>query len=59
MSLKVFHIFFILVSITLTIGFGVFSIQSGTFLLWGSASLLASVLLVFYLFWFLRKAKSL
>ena len=64
MSLKAFHIFFIVVSTWLSIGFGAWAIrdftQSGSLLNLGMgvASFLASVLLVWYGIWFLRKLKN-
>ena len=57
MSLKAFHIFFILVSIVLAIGFGFWA---RTVYFWMStASFIAGALLVVYLFWFLAKLKNL
>ena len=63
MSLKAFHIFFIVVSIALCVGFGVWSTQnfarSGSWveLALGVGSFIASGALVWYGVWFLRKLK--
>jgi hypothetical protein len=64
MSLKAFHIFFIVVSTWLGVGFGVWAIhdftQSGSrlFLFLGVASFLGSIFLVWYGIRFLRKLKD-
>ncbi len=64
MSLKAFHIFFIVVSTWLCIGFGVWGTRdfnhTGNLvhLALGVGSFLASVLLVWYGIWFLRKLKN-
>ena len=64
MSLKTFHIFFIFTSICLTILFGAWQIraasQTRSPLDWaaGLLSLGASLALVFYLIWFVRKIKA-
>ena len=63
MSLKAFHIFFIVVSIATTVGFGVWATrdfaQTGSWvnLTLGTGSFVASVLLAVYGVWFLRKLK--
>ena len=63
MSLKAFHIFFIIVSTALAVGFGVWATldfaASGSWvnLSMGVGSFLASILLVWYGVWFLRKLK--
>jgi hypothetical protein len=63
-SLKAFHIFFIVVSIALCVGFGVWATQdfarSGSWvqLMLGVGSFIASVGLVWYGVWFLRKLKG-
>ena len=63
MSLKAFHIFFIVMSIAIAVGFGVWATldfaQSGSWvhLSLGMGSFVASVLLAFYGAWFLRKLK--
>ena len=63
MSLKAFHIFFILMSTALTLGFGVWGTrdfaQSGSWvhLTLGVGSFAASAFLAFYGVWFLRKLK--
>ena len=64
MSLKAFHIFFIVVSTWLCLGFGVWGIhdygQTGNWvhLALGAGSFLGSGLLVWYGIWFLRKLKG-
>lgn len=63
MSLKAFHIFFVSVSILLTVGFGISelrnSLQGGTGNPWmGIGSFAITVLLIFYLRWFLKKLKD-
>ena len=64
MSLKAFHIFFIVVSTWLCVGFGAWAIrdfaQTGNLLhlALGVGSLLGSALLVWYGVWFLRKLKG-
>ncbi len=64
MSLKTFHIFFILVSTLLALVFGVWAIDdfgrsaSGVSLALGVGSFLTSGLLVCYGIWFLRKLKN-
>jgi hypothetical protein len=63
MSLKSFHVFFIIVSILLALGFGVWAVrtqgavQSGLIHAMGAASLAIGVALVVYLALFLRKLK--
>ncbi len=63
MSLKAFHIFFIVLSTLLALAFGVWAVddfgRSGSFvhLGLGVGSFLASVALVRYGVWFLRKLK--
>ena len=64
MSLKAFHIFFIVVSIALCIGFGVWATRdfarSGSWvqLGLGVGSFIGSLLLAWYGVWFLRKLKG-
>ncbi len=64
MSLKAFHIFFIVVSIALCVGFGVWATQdfaqSGSWvhLSLGVGSFIGSILLACYGVWFLRKLKG-
>jgi hypothetical protein len=64
MSLKAFHIFFIIVSTLLAVGFGLWAIddygRSGSWvnLALGVGSLVSSVALVRYGVWFLRKLKN-
>ncbi len=65
MSLKTFHIFFIVLSTLLCIGFGVWSIGdfsgngagAGSIAM-GVGSLAAAVVLMWYGVWFLRKLKN-
>ncbi len=63
MSLKAFHIFFIVLSTVLAVGFGAWATrdfaQSGSWihLALGVGSFLGSVVLVSYGVWFLRKLK--
>ena len=64
MSLKAFHIFFIVVSTALCVGFGVWAVDdfgrsgSGVHLALGVGSFIASGGLVWYGVWFLRKLKG-
>ena len=64
MGLKAFHIFFIVVSTLLTLGFGVWGTgdfaQTGSWVHFtlGVGSFIASGLLVWYGVWFLRKLKN-
>ena len=64
MSLKAFHVFFVVVSTLLALGFGVWSVNEyaragrGGTLAMGVASFVAAVALVVYGFWFLRKLKN-
>ena len=64
MSLKAFHVFFVIVSVLCALGFGAWSVaaylrtgQGGTLLL-GIAGFLAAAALIWYGFWFLRKLKN-
>ncbi len=64
MSLKTFHIFFIVVSMALCVGVGVWATQdfartgSGVHLALGVGSFIGSILLACYGVWFLRKLKG-
>lgn len=64
MSLKAFHIVFVLVSTVLAVGFGAWSIRefrsdgSTSTLIVGISSLFAGVALIVYGRWFLRKLKG-
>ena len=64
MSLKAFHIFFIVVSIALCVGLGIWTTQdfarSGNWvnLALGVGSFIGSILLACYGVWFLRKLKG-
>jgi hypothetical protein len=64
MSLKAFHVFFVIVSILCALGFGAWSLgdysrtgNGGTLAL-GIAGFVAAGALVWYGFWFLRKLKG-
>jgi hypothetical protein len=63
MSLKAFHIFFIILSTLLALGFGVWAVDdfgrsgSGLVLTLGVGSFIASGALMWYGAWFLRKLK--
>ena len=62
MSLRTFHVFFIVLSIALAGGFGFWGIAVSRDMLdrWlGGGSIISGVALVFYLAWFLRKMKKL
>ncbi|MBB27547.1 MAG: hypothetical protein CME25_01420 [Gemmatimonadetes bacterium] len=64
MSLKSFHIFFVIVSVLCCLGFGLWALRDfmetggETNLFLGSASLVCSVVLVFYGIWFLKKLRG-
>ena len=60
MSLRVFHMVFIVLSILLTIGFGIWGVMqnNGLFLLLGIVSFVIGILLVFYLIRILKKFKQ-
>jgi hypothetical protein len=64
MSLKSFHIFFIIVSVLCCLGFGIWALndfmETGgeTNLLLGLVSLVCSAVLVFYGIWFLKKLRG-
>ncbi len=64
MSLKAFHIFFIVASTALCVGVGVWATQdfarsgSWAYLALGLGSFIGSVLLACYGVWFLRKLKG-
>lgn len=65
MSLKAFHIFFILVCITLALSLGAWGVRDYSMtnaagnLMIGLASFAAGVFLIVYLFWFFNKSKGL
>ncbi len=63
MSLKAFHVVFILISICLAAGFAVWcssnAASGNSYALMGKGSAAASVALVVYLVWFVRKSKGL
>ncbi len=64
MSLKAFHIFFIVVSVALCVGLGVWGTQdfarsgNGVHLALGVGAFIGSILLACYGVWFLRKLKG-
>ena len=64
MSLKAFHIFFVVVSTALCIGFGAWAVRDfarsgdGLYLALGVGSFLGSGALAYYGVWFLRKLKG-
>ena len=64
MSLKTFHIFFIVVSMLLCIGVGIWATQNfaesgnGAHLTLGVGSFVGTILLACYGVWFLRKLKG-
>ena len=64
MSLKAFHVVFIILSLICSVGFGIWEIRSYrntgevTDLLMGIGSFVVSVLLLIYFRWFLRKLKN-
>lgn len=64
MSLKAFHVFFVIVSVLCALGFGAWSLAdysrtgSGSVLALGVAGFVAAAALIFYGFWFLRKLKN-
>ena len=64
MGLKAFHIFFIVVSTALCVGFGVWAVNdfgrtgSVVHLALGVGSFIGGILLVYYGVWFLRKLKG-
>ncbi len=64
MSLKAFHVFFVIVSVLCALGFGAWSITEylrtgkGSVLLLGILGFAAAAALVWYGLWFLRKLKN-
>ncbi len=64
MSLKWVHVFVILMAIGISLFFGVWAIRdfqvshSTTNLAWGAASILAGIVLIPYLFWFILKMRK-
>jgi hypothetical protein len=58
MSLKAFHIFFIALSILLSIGCAVWAFANGVELIFGVSSVLVAVILVIYGISFLKKSKG-
>ena len=57
MSLKVFHIFFILLATLLAVGCAAWSFLNDTAHLFGIGSAVVAITLVVYGIWFLKKAK--
>ncbi len=64
MSLKAFHVFFVIVSVLCALGFGAWAVADylrtgkGGVLALGVLGFAAAVALVWYGFWFLRKLKN-
>ena len=64
MSLKAFHVFFVIVSVLCALGFGAWAVADylrtgkGSVLALGVLGFAAAVALVWYGFWFLRKLKN-
>jgi hypothetical protein len=58
MSLRFFHIFFIIVSSALAIFGGVWMILHQKSMAWAAASFAASAFLDGYLVWFIRKSRG-
>ena len=64
MSLKAFHVFFVVVSVLCALGFGAWAIADylrtgrGSVLALGILGFAAAVALVWYGLWFLRKLKN-
>ena len=59
MSLRFFHIFFIIASSALALFGGLWMISHGVSIVWVVASFSASAFLDGYLIWFIRKSKDL
>ena len=59
MSLKTVHIVFITSAILLTIGFGWWSVKHSENMCLGIGSFAAGGILIYYLFWFLKKIENL
>ena len=59
MSLKAFHVFFIIVSDTLALGMAVWAWRQHQGIAWVAAAVLCSLGLNIYLVWFLKKCKDL
>ena len=58
MSLKGFHILFILLAVIMSAGCAAWSFANNTALPFGIASIVMALLLVFYGIWFVRKSKG-
>jgi hypothetical protein len=64
MSLKAFHVFFVIVSTLCALGFGAWALQDyartgkGSILVLGILGFAAALALVWYGLWFLRKLKN-
>ena len=59
MSLKAFHIFFIILSSALAFGGGLWALRQGEPAFWVAACFAVSGGLGFYLVWFIRKSAKL
>ena len=59
MSLKFFHIFFIIASSALALFGGIWMISHQQSIAWAAASFATSIFLDGYLVWFIRKSKDL
>ena len=57
MSLKAFHIFFIVLSIVLAVGCAIWAFATGASALFGASCAVVAVALVVYGVFFLRKAR--
>ena len=64
MSLKAFHVFFVIVSLICTVGFGIWGVRSYqnagevADLFMGIGSFVVTIALLIYFRWFLRKLKN-
>ncbi len=64
MSLKAFHVFFVIVSVLCALGFGAWAVADyartgrGSALLLGILGFASAVALIWYGLWFLRKLKN-
>ncbi len=58
MSLKAFHIFFIVIAVFLAVGCAAWAFLNHTAFGFGVASIVAAVALVIYGVWFVRKSRN-